>query len=158
MVDVRRAVAVAQRAKPDMELILVRKHLSAKATEGRLYVDGKHECFTLEDVVRDGPKIPGETAIPAGRYEVTVNLSNRFQQQMPLLLNVPGFEGVRIHTGNTDADTHGCILVGADAGDAFDDRIGNSKVAYGALFPKIDAALKKREKVWLTIIEDIRKG
>jgi len=140
-----------------MEMILLRRHLGAKATEGRLFVDGKQECYTLEDVVRD-KKIPGETAIPAGRYEVTVNESTRFKQLMPLLMNVPNFEGVRIHTGNTDADTHGCILVGTDPGSAFDDQIANSKAAYAALFPKIQAALARREKVWITIIEEMQRG
>jgi len=140
-----------------MEMILLRRHLGSKATEGRLFVDGKHECYTLEDVVRD-KKVPGETAIPAGRYEVIVNESTRFKRPMPLLMNVPNFEGVRIHTGNTDADTHGCILVGTDPGAAFDDKLANSKAAYDALFPKIQVALARKEKVWLTIIEEMQRG
>jgi hypothetical protein len=101
-----------------MELTLRRVWLGARQTVGQLQVgDRAVECFTLEDVVRDlGPagegKVPGQTAIPAGRYEVIVNTSRRFRRELPLLVGVPGFEGIRIHAGNTDEDTEGCVLVG----------------------------------------------
>lgn len=82
-------------------------------TIGELFIDGMFFCDTLEDTVReDGIKIYGETAIPAGTYKGIINHSNRFKKDMPLLLNVPNFEGIRIHAGNTSEDTHGCILVG----------------------------------------------
>src|SRR5436305_2999778 len=94
-----------------MQLQLTRKTFSDKSTMGELLVDGKFECFTLEDMVRP-EKIKHETAIPAGRYEVAISFSDKFQKLLPLLLNVPNFEGIRIHSGNTDKDSSGCILVG----------------------------------------------
>ena len=75
--------------------------------------------YSLEDVVREVPgrpvaewKVPGKTAIPAGRYRLRWTMSNRFRREMLLLEGVPGFAGIRIHAGNTDADTEGCILLG----------------------------------------------
>lgn len=96
-----------------MELTLKRDILANGYTLGLLSVDGKPYCYTVEDTVRDiTDKIPGKTAIPYGRYKVIVNMSNRFKKLMPLLIDVPGFEGVRIHSGNTAEDTEGCIIVG----------------------------------------------
>lgn len=95
-----------------MELTLKRDILADGYTLGVLSVDGKPYCYTVEDMVREGVKIPGKTAIPYGRYKVIVNMSNRFKKLMPLLIDVPGFEGVRIHSGNTADDTEGCIIVG----------------------------------------------
>ena len=98
-----------------MKLQLERKYLKPEYTIGQLKVDGNFFCDTLEDQVRDlsrEKKIPGETAIPAGIYDVVVNISPRFKRKLPRLLNVPGFEGILIHRGNTPEDTAGCILVG----------------------------------------------
>lgn len=84
-------------------------------TIGRLSVDGRYLCDTLEDRVRDlarERKIPGETAIPEGTYKVVVNISPKFKRMLPRLLNVPHFEGILIHRGNTAGDSAGCILVG----------------------------------------------
>lgn len=84
-------------------------------TIGKLFVDGKYFCDTLEDRCRDldrEEKVMNETAIPAGVYEVIVNVSAKFKRKLPLLLDVPHFTGIRIHRGNTDKDTSGCILVG----------------------------------------------
>ncbi len=98
-----------------MNLKLLRKTFTEESTIGVLSVNGTAECFTLEDKVR-AVKIPGKTAIPAGIYEVTITFSDRFQKPLPLLLNVPNFAGIRIHPGNTAADTEGCILVGKTHG------------------------------------------
>ena len=81
-------------------------------TVGKMYIDNIYECYTLEDVVRKGAKVNGQTAIPTGTYNVIINHSNRFNRDLPLLENVPNFTGVRIHAGNTSAHTEGCILVG----------------------------------------------
>ena len=80
-------------------------------TIGVMKFDGKFQCFTLEDTVRN-IKIAGKTAIPKGKYKVILSLSNRFQKVLPLIMDVPNFVGVRIHSGNTHADTEGCLLVG----------------------------------------------
>jgi hypothetical protein len=121
----------------------------AVCTIGELYVDGVRSCFTLEDVVRsDGEKVYGETAIPAGRYRVVITFSNRFQHDMPLLVDVPNFEGIRIHPGNTAVDTHGCLLVGMDR---HGDSILNSRVAYASVFADIRDAIDRGEEVWIDV-------
>jgi len=130
-----------------MNLRLLRKTFSDVSTIGELSVDGKPECFTLEDKVR-AVKIRGETAIPAGIYEVTITFSEKFKKPLPLLLNVPNFAGIRIHSGNTAANTEGCILVGTTQGK---DHVGSSRVAFAALFAKIEAALKK-EKIFIEVV------
>ncbi|SFW39549.1 hypothetical protein SAMN05216414_1347 [Nitrosovibrio sp. Nv17] len=130
-----------------MEMLLTRKHETAGYTAGSLYL---LECYTLEDQERER-KIAGETAIPAGRYQVVVTHSNRFKRPLPLLLDVPGFTGIRIHPGNTAADTEGCILVGADDGNPDDAWLGRSREAFVPLFEKIQAALTAGERVWITI-------
>jgi hypothetical protein len=82
------------------------------ATVGFLTREGRFLCWTLEDQQRTGPKVPGATAIPAGTYPLRVTFSPRFKKPLPLVSDVPGFTGVRIHAGNTVKDTEGCILVG----------------------------------------------
>lgn len=82
-------------------------------------------------------KIAGQTAIPAGTYKVIIDMSNRFKRLLPLLIDVPNFTGVRIHPGNTDKDTDGCILVGTSQSPDF---VGNSRVAFEALFTKMRSA------------------
>jgi len=114
---------------------------------GSLFINGLFECFTLEDIERD-VKIKGRTAIAKGTYEIVVTMSARFAKRLPLLLNVPNFEGVRIHSGNTSEDTEGCILVGQTKSADF---IGNSRAAMSVLLPKIEKALKNKEKVFITI-------
>ena len=100
-----------------MKLILTRIARKAEYTIGRLEDEnGKRICDTLEPTWRDYKggelKIPKKSAIPEGSYRVVVTKSQRFQKYLPLLVGVPGFEGVRIHAGNTSRDTEGCILVG----------------------------------------------
>lgn len=139
-----------------MHLKLVRGKGNAKAVEGRLYIDNLFECFTLEDPDRrlesGGTKVQNNTAIPRGIYEIAWNHSNHFNKDMPQILNVPQFEGVRIHAGNSDKDTEGCILVGAVNASIDDDWIGSSQVAVSRLYPKILAAWNAKEKITIEIV------
>jgi len=129
-----------------MDMLVTRQTLTDESTIGELTIDGVHQCFTLEDKVR-AEKVFGETAIPAGRYEVVVNFSNHFQKMLPELVSVPNFEGVRIHSGNTAKDTEGCILVGTTKGTNV---VNGSRDAFNALFAKIQAAAVN-EKVFIEI-------
>lgn len=131
-----------------MQLQLIRNVFTDNSTIGELSVNGVFECFTLEDKVRP-VKIKGETAIPAGTYEVAVTFSNKFQKFLPLLMNVPNFDGIRIHPGNFPKDTLGCILVGQ--GKAVDS-ISSSRLAFAPLFDKIQAVVRT-EKVFIEITE-----
>jgi len=133
-----------------MHIKLVRKMGNSKFTEGRLYIDGEFECFTVEDAVR-AIKIQNKTAIPKGTYNVIMTMSTRFGKVMPLLENVPNFTGVRIHAGNNSGDTEGCIIVGALNDSMDDDFVGSSKVAVSRLYPKIEHALAIKEKVTIEI-------
>ena len=129
-----------------MILELKRKIFTDDSTIGELSIDGKFVCYTLEDKVRD-KKIQNITAIPYGKYEVIINFSNHFQQYMPLLLKVEGYEGVRIHSGNKSNDTEGCILVGSTKLVNF---IGNSRATYLKLFAKMKST-SKTEKIFINI-------
>jgi hypothetical protein len=129
-----------------MKLVLKRFEYANTYTIGKLYIDGIYQCYTLEDVVRKGPKIDGKTAIPAGTYSVIIDHSNRFNRDLPHILDVPEFTGVRIHSGNTSEQTEGCLLVGTTwEGKDF---IGNSKLAFEALFKKLQGA---KDKISITI-------
>ncbi|HMO63306.1 MAG TPA: DUF5675 family protein [Ferruginibacter sp.] len=142
-----------------MELLLDRQVRSINSTIGKLYVNGEFECFILEDVDRglkssmslseiEERKIFAETAIPEGRYQVVITHSNRYQKPLPLLVNVPGYTGIRIHPGNTKFNTAGCLLPG-DGRSV--DKVINSTVAFDRLFKKLSSALDAGEKVYITI-------
>jgi hypothetical protein len=126
--------------------MLRRRWVESDATIGELYVDGVWEAFTCEDIVR-AEKIPGKTAIPAGRYEVVMDWSPKFSTPLPHLMNVPNFTGVRIHAGNGPEDTEGCILVGRlrEGG-----RVLASRAALDPLIQKLREGLKKGP-VWLHV-------
>ena len=132
-----------------MELTLTRNPSKNDCTIGSLAVNGKFECYTLEDVVRD-KKIHGKTAIPAGKYKIILNQSFRFKRILPLLLSVPNYEGVRIHAGNTAANTEGCLLVGNQH---TENSIvgGTSRPALEALMAKLQIAYNKNEPIFITI-------
>jgi hypothetical protein len=127
-----------------MVITVKRLYKTDNSTIGELLIDGIFECFTLEDKERP-VKIKGETAIPKGTYKVIINESNRFKRLLPLLINVPNFEGVRIHSGNSNHDTEGCILVGQTRNKNY---IGQSRKAFDKLFKKMQAA----KDITLTII------
>ncbi|MDW5417826.1 DUF5675 family protein [Iodobacter sp. CM08] len=135
-----------------MNLLLKRDFFTPESTTGVLSIDGVFQCFVLEDVDRKletgGAKIHGLTAIPRGIYPLTITYSPRFQKPLPLLSGVSGFDGIRIHCGNTDADTEGCLLVGNAR---WLNKVGGSRIAFDALFTKIKAALDRKEKVTIEI-------
>lgn len=106
-----------------MKLQLKRTDFTDKSTIGDLYIDGKFFCYVLEDkdrgltsemplVIIQGKKLFGITAIPYGTYTVELSMSNRFKRLLPAILGVKGYEGIRIHRGNTAADSLGCLIVG----------------------------------------------
>ena len=132
-----------------MNLRVIREPSTVAATMGLLLIDGVFTCWTLEDVVRE-VKIPGETAIPAGRYDVRLSLSQRFQKVLPEVLAVPGFTGIRIHAGNTQADTHGCVLVGRVR---VYDRVEESKLALMNVMEHLRRATTAGDPITLTIEE-----
>lgn len=135
-----------------MKIEVKRKLGNDGFTEGKLFVDGVFECYTVEDEVRtNGEKIYGKTAIPAGTYNVTITYSNHFKRFLPLIQGVPNFEGVRIHSGNSSSDTEGCIIVGSINSNMDDDYVGASRVAFDRLHSKIKTALSNKKKVTLTI-------
>lgn len=130
-----------------MKITVKRFEYGSNYTIGKLYIDDNPQffCYTLEDMYREKDGVPveqwkvaGETAIPKGTYKVIVDYSNHFGKDLPHILDVPGYEGVRIHPGNTDKDTEGCLLVGKTwAGTDF---IGSSVAAFNDLFPLIQKA------------------
>lgn len=105
-----------------MKLTLKRIALRPTYTIGKLYIDDVYFCDTIEDTVRDlnkngkfdngEKKVHSKTAIPYGTYEIKWTYSPRFKKYTPQLMNVPSFEGIRIHAGNTSADTEGCLILG----------------------------------------------
>ena len=133
----------------NIELNRITRKLSY--TIGRLFVDGKYFCDTLEDRCRDldkEKKVMNETAIPEGTYEVIVNVSARFKRKLPLLLDVPHFSGIRIHRGNTDKDTSGCILVGENKQPG---RVINSTLYELRLTELVEKAMLTGEKITIRV-------
>jgi len=128
----------------NLKLHLERDVLKDGFTLGKLSIDGQHFCYTVEDAVRP-VKIAGVTAIPYGVYKVVLTLSNRFKKVMPLLLDVPGFEGVRIHAGNTAADTEGCLIVGFER---WEKGVLRSRSAFEGLM----AVLEKAKNIEIEIV------
>lgn len=126
-----------------MKLLLKRNLKNLSAVVGSLDVNDKFQCFTLED-----PDAPGDR-IPAGTYGVTIDFSKRFQKRMPLLTGpkVDG-RGIRIHSGNTQADTLGCILVGTGKTAT---TVTGSHDAFAALFPILDSAVARKEPITICV-------
>lgn len=138
-----------------MQLQLIRREFSEECTIGELFINGEFFCFTLEDREREGqPKVPGKTAIPWGIYRVIIDASRRFGRLMPRLVDVPGFEGVRIHVGNTDKDTEGCILLGRRVAPG-SKAIEASRLAFDDFYARLAAALDDGETVMIEIAAEI---
>lgn len=134
-----------------MRLTLIRIANKPNYCIGKLYIDGVYFCDTLEDVDRGlddtmseneilSLKVKGQTAIPTGIYPISITYSPKYKRMMPLLNNVKGYSGIRIHSGNTHKDTEGCLLVGKnkEVGKVLD-----SRATYNALFKKLSQTNSK---------------
>lgn len=132
------------------ELLLSREKQTADATIGRFFWGMEALYYTLEPPQR-AVKIKGITAAPVGRYQILMQWSPRFQQEMPHLQDVPEAEGVLIHWGNFPKDTEECILIGLGQGN---DSVTQSKAAFSHFVPRLEQALLHGD-VWLTIISAI---
>lgn len=142
-----------------MELLLERKYLKEEYTVGNLYINGVFFCNILEDKVRDLNKngtfdcgefkIKGHTAIPYGTYEIKVTYSPKFKRELPLLLNVPFFEGIRMHKGNLPSDTEGCLIPGENKKKGM---VINSTKYEVELTKLLKEVQNKKEKITIKII------
>lgn len=144
-----------------MKITLRRKFKGPTYTVGDLSVNGKFFCNTIEDTVRELPatcpdtsrgrscickeKVREKTAIPAGTYRITLEYSSRFKRRMPYLHDVPHFLGILIHTGSTETDSAGCIIVGENT---VKGKVLNSRATFGRLY----ALLEKEEEITIQIV------
>ena len=128
-----------------MEILVKRLYKTSAYTIGKMYIDGQYLCDTVEDTDRGltqtmtsqqiaVKKVYGKTAIPTGRYKVTLTFSNKFKRVLPLVNDVNGFAGIRIHAGNTADDSLGCIIVGENK---IKGGVVNSKVTLERLMAKL---------------------
>ena len=142
-----------------MKLELKRKALMDAYTIGDLFVNDVFFCNTLEDKVRDlnkdgdlddkgETKVYGKTAIPYGTYSIDLTYSNRFKKILPLIENVKGFEGIRIHPGNTAVDTHGCLLVGNNTEKG---KVTDSRKVFEKLMIRLVDAHEMKETITIKI-------
>lgn len=145
-----------------MHLVLTTKFKGPNYTIGDLTIDGIFFCNTLENTIRslidknndgdfndDGEgKVYGETAIPRGKYKIILSYSYRFKRILPELLNVKGFAGIRIHSGNKAVDTHGCILVGDNTAKGM---VTGSRIKELALVKLMQEAVAKGEQITIEV-------
>ena len=136
-------------------LIALKRHKFGDVfTLGTMHIDGLFLGYTCEDEDRKleevgvDAKIKGKTAIPRGRYEVVLSFSNRFQKIMPEVLSVPGFSGIRIHAGNSAANTSGCPLLGAEQTET---GVRDCAAVNSTLKRRIQLVLDRNERVWLEV-------
>lgn len=142
-----------------MELLVVRYHKKPNYTIGKLFINGEYFCDTLEDADRglanamptsqiQAAKRKGTTAIPTGRYLMELTLSQRFGRVLPILIGVKGFDGIRIHRGNTHEDTEGCILVGENKAVG---NVLNSANTENRLMERLQK-INHTEQIYITIV------
>lgn len=138
-----------------MKLKLIRDIKKDTFTLGRLSINGEEKYFTVEDKDRDlekgGVKVKGQTAIPKGTYKIDITFSPKYKKKMPILLNVPQFIGVRIHSGNDIDDTEGCILVGMSRNETTG-WISESRKAISELYSMLFAAYERNEPITIEIV------
>jgi hypothetical protein len=144
---------------PIMEILIKREYKKKDYTISKMYINGEYFCDTLEDTDRGLTQVmtlaeikevkeDGRTAIPIGRYQVAYTYSPRFKKHLPLLLQVPAFEGVRIHSGNTHKDTEGCILLGENKAVG---KVLNSRKTMDEFLRILKPAIEACEDIWITI-------
>lgn len=142
-----------------MEILIKRIAKKSTYTIGKLYIDGKYFCDTLEDKDRGlndnmsadkilSIKVKHETAIPTGTYNIDITYSPKFKKQLPLILNVKGFEGIRVHSGNSDKDSSGCIILGQNK---VIGKVINSRVTCEKFISLLTGTKNKKEKITLKI-------
>lgn len=142
-----------------MEIKLKRIYFSPTYTIGKLYINGIYKTDTIEDVNRDlnfdgdlsdlnEKKVMHKTAIPFGTYKVAVTMSARFKRLLPILFNVPNFEGIRIHNGVDETSSSGCIIVGENKEKG---KVTNSRYWMNYLTDEIIACQNKKEKITILI-------
>lgn len=142
-----------------MELLVVRYHKKPTYTIGKMYINGEYFCDTLEDTDRglanamttsqiQAAKRKGTTAIPTGRYLMELTVSPRFGRTLPILIGVKGFDGIRIHRGNTHEDTEGCILVGENKAVG---NVLNSANTENRLMERLQK-INQTEQIYITIV------
>lgn len=136
----------------DLNLMIRRFGFQAKLTKGEMLANGIHLGYVCEDTDRrlesGGTKVPKETAIPRGRYRVILSHSNRFDKEMPEVLGVPQFSGVRIHGGNTAKDTEGCPLLGIEL---TPDGVRDCMVINSVLIKMIGECIAQGHECWLEV-------
>jgi RNase P/RNase MRP subunit p30 len=141
----------------ELEITIIKRGETFRA--GKLLMNNKFFGYTIEDKDRgltqsmsleeiSKIKVYGKTAIPTGRYEICMTYSNRFKRFMIQIMNVKGFDGIRMHIANSAKDVEGCVGVAYE--DSSDGFAGNSAKAVEKLEKDIELALKK-EKVWITM-------
>lgn len=144
---------------PIMEILVKREYKKKDYTIGHVYINGEYFCDSLEDTDRGLTSIMtlseikevkeyGRTAIPTGRYPIAYTYSNRFKKHLPLLLQVPAFEGLRIHSGNTHKDTEGCILLGVNRAVG---KVLDSRKTMDEFLRILKPAIEACEDIWITI-------
>lgn len=144
---------------PIMEILVKREYKKKDYTIGKMYINGEYFCDTLEDTDRGLTQIMtlseikevkeyGCTAIPTGRYPIAYTYSQRFKKHLPLLLNVPAFTGIRIHSGNTHKDTEGCILLGENKAVG---KVLNSRKTMDEFLRILKPAIEACEDIWIEI-------
>ena len=142
-----------------MELKLIRKYRKTDYTIGILYINNKYFCEILEDTdrgLKDSMsleeikkiKIKDQTCIPYGKYQILMTYSPKYKKVMPLVNNVKGFEGIRIHSGNTNKDTSGCLLPGFNK---IKGQVINSRETFNKLYSLIQTAINNKENVTIEI-------
>lgn len=149
---------IEQVKHPIMEILVKREYKKKDYTIGKMYINGEYFCDTLEDTDRGltremsaemkEVKEYGNTAIPTGRYPIAYTYSARFKKHLPLLLQVPAFEGVRIHAGNTHADTSGCLLLGENKAVG---KVLNSRKTMDEFLRILKPAIEACEDILITI-------